>query len=89
MDNFPQPVESFERSSMTLRGSLRHKLKDDFNFASSFQDYVLSQMGLHVGWETNDHLTFFVQGQDARVVRESKTAGSGSKRRRRRQHLCR
>ena len=53
---------------------LRQELKDDFDFAESAQDYMLTQLRLHATWELVSGISLFVQAQDARIFGESATA---------------
>ncbi len=53
---------------------LRGEIKDDFKFDPSVrgndEEYFLSQLRLNLKWEAADWLTFFVEGQDARIFGE-------------------
>lgn len=53
---------------------LRGEIKDDFKFDPSVrgndEEYLLSQLRLNLKWEAADWLTFFVEGQDARIFGE-------------------
>ncbi len=59
-------------SKLDVGGSvrLRGELKDKFNFYDAKQDYFLSQIRVNVKWQPSDWVSFFIEGQDARVFGE-------------------
>ena len=70
------PSTAAEQRQLSIGGSLRLRLewKDDFDFASSVQDYALSQLRVNAAWDASERLSVFAEVQDARVLGESKTA---------------
>jgi hypothetical protein len=63
------PASELLRLGGSLR--LRQELKDDFDFAESAQDYMLTQLRIHATWEPIPRVSLFVQAQDARIFGES------------------
>lgn len=49
---------------------MRGEMKENFNFSDSSQDYFLSQIRIHGSLTLGDGLSFFVEGQDARIFGE-------------------
>ena len=53
---------------------LRGELKEGFDFSGSgTQDYVLTQLRTNLRWDPRHWIGVFVEGQDARVLGESRT----------------
>lgn len=62
----------YPRMGGSLR--LRQELKDDFDFDTSAQDYLLSRLRVHAIWEPVPPVSLFLEAQDARIFGESRSA---------------
>ncbi len=68
--------ETLASEHLRIGGSLRlrQELQDDFDFDQGAQDYLLTQLRIHATWEPVRGVSFFAQGQDARIFGESQSA---------------
>ena len=67
-------LQAFQEK-IEVQGSLRFRTesKVDYNFNNSDQSYLLSQFRLNANWKPVNWISFFIEGQDARIFGESLT----------------